>query len=213
MLSTLIGVFIASLSLQGIVGAARATAIDDADANVRRVATKDPDDIFPNQAYLATYYNDWAICKDKINKKLFPQLSAPTIRGGCVRYYRYVDITGVVTELHFFRRDGIHSACDCIAKCLERPKSCTNWVYKHTFMPEDGGFRSCTLYSSPNLPSNVTLAYDLKKSSGYQLLQTVNNPQAGANVPLTFLDSASTKQDIYGVSGFIVIDQVNHFHC
>jgi hypothetical protein len=69
------------------------------------------------------------------------------------------------------------------------------------------------LYSSPNLPSNVTLAYNLKNSTGYQLLQTVNNPQPGAPVPFTFLDAANTKVDNDGVSGLIFQDQNNKLHC
>lgn len=158
-------------------------------------------------------YDDWAICKGKITKWNFPNLQAPNDEGGCVRYFRGVDITGVVTETHYFYSDGLRSACDCAAKCLEGPTNCTNWVWKHTFMPGDGGYRSCTLYSSPNLPSNVTLDYDLYNSTGYDLLQTVNNPQAGAPVPFTYLDVNNTIPDIYGVSGFMVQDSNNGQYC
>ncbi len=174
------------------------------------VPTQETDpDIFPS----LDEYNDWAICKGQITKQVFPNLNVPTRQGGCVRYFRGIDITGVVTEQHFFYKDGIKSACDCIAECLERPLSCTNWVYKHTFMTGDDGRRSCTLYSSPNLPTNVTLAYNLANSTGYQLLQPLNNPQAGAPAPLTFLDAANTMVDPYGVSGFIVQDQNNAQYC
>jgi hypothetical protein len=158
-------------------------------------------------------YENWAICKGKITKNKFPNLQAPTNEGGCVRYYQGIDMTGVVTEVHLFARNGIKSACDCAAACLERPTSCTNWVFKHTFMEGDEGKRSCTLYSSPNLPTNVTLAYDTAHSSGFQLLQPGNNPQAGAPAPLTFLDQAGTKPDKYGVSGFMVQDQNNRQFC
>ncbi len=211
--STIFTALLACLALFGICAEnLRASEIEaEADASISRRVASDPDNIFPSSA---TVYNNWAICKDSISKKYFPKLSAPTSRGGCVRYFRYVDITGVVTELHFYRKNGIHTACDCIAKCLERPTSCTNWVYKNIFNKAlDGGYRSCTLYSSPNLPSNVTLAYNLKQSKGYQLLQAGNNPQPGAPVPFTFSNAANTVTDPYGVSGFIVQDQGYNLHC
>ncbi|KAF9343179.1 hypothetical protein BGX26_006135 [Mortierella sp. AD094] len=158
-------------------------------------------------------YGKWSICKGKITKARFPNLQAPTNDGGCVRYYQGIDMTGVVTEVHFFARNGVKNACDCAIKCLERPASCTNWVFKHTFMQGDDGKRSCTLYSSPNLPTNVTLAYNTTNSKGFQLLQPGNNPQAGAPAPLTFLDAAGTQPDKYGVSGFMVQDQNNRQFC
>ena len=111
-------------------------------------------------------------------------------------------MTGVVTEVDLYF-PLIQSACDCIAQCLSNPSSCTNWVFKHTFVPsKDSGRRSCTLYSSPNLPTNVTLVYDLSNktglgfSMGYQLLQTGNNPQVGAEAPFTFLDATNAQQDV-----------------
>jgi len=172
---------------------------------------KDPStNIFPD----FDRYSDWAICKGKITKNRFPNLQAPTDDGGCVRYYRGIDITGVVTEQHFYFKDGFTSACDCAAECLSQPAACTNWVWKHTFMPNfDSGKRSCTIYSSPNLPTNVTLAYDTANSKGFQLLQPGNNPQAGAPAPLTFLDLNNTMADNYGVSGFAVQDQNGRQFC
>ena len=158
-------------------------------------------------------YSDWAICKGKITKAHFPHLQAPNNDGGCVRYFQGIDMTGVVTELHFYFKDGFHTACDCAVKCLEEPTTCTNWVWKHTFMPGDSGKRSCTLYSSPNLPTDVTLAYDTAKSKGFQPLQSANNPQAGALAPLTFLDAAGKKPDKFGVSGFVVQDQDGRLFC
>jgi len=167
-------------------------------------------DIFPS----AQAYNELAICKGQITKRRFPDLVAPTNDGGCVRYFRGIDMTGVVTQVNLFARDGIHSACDCAAVCLSRPTSCTNWVFKHTFADgDDDGLRSCTLYSSPNLPTNVTLAYDTALSSGFQLLMDGNNPQIGAPAPLTFLDKNNTMPDHFGVSGFMVQDQNNHQYC
>ncbi|EFY88250.1 hypothetical protein MAC_05723 [Metarhizium acridum CQMa 102] len=156
-------------------------------------------------------YEKWAICKAQITTARFPTLQAPT--GGCVRYYRGIDMTGVVTELHFYFKDGFRTACDCAAKCLERSDSCNNWVWKHTFMEGDSGRRSCTLYSSPNLPSNVTLAYNLANSSGFEPLDPANNPQAGGPSPLTFLDANMTVPDPFGVSGFTAIDQNGALYC
>jgi hypothetical protein len=138
----------------------------------------------------------------------------PEHKSGCVRYYQGIDMTGVVTEVDLYFKDGIKSACDCIAECLSRPLSCTNWVYKHTFVPKlDDSKRSCTLYSSPNLPTNVTLAYNLPDSTGFEKLQPTNNPQAGGSAPLTFRDSAFTIPDPYGVSGFMTQDQNNKQYC
>ncbi|KAM0425564.1 hypothetical protein ACHAPT_009095 [Fusarium lateritium] len=186
-----------------LASAAMATPINSSNAQTAG------EDIFPS----FDRYSDWAICKGKINKDRFPNLQAPNREGGCVRYYQGIDITGVVTEQHFFFKDGFNNACDCAAKCLEQPTMCTNWVWKHTFMPEDGGKRSCTLYSSPNLPEGVTLAYNVANSKGFMLLQPGNNPQAGAPAPLTFLDAAGTIPDKFGVSGFMVQDQNGRQFC
>ncbi|EWZ77340.1 hypothetical protein FOXG_14087 [Fusarium oxysporum f. sp. lycopersici 4287] len=55
-------------------------------------------------------YSDWAICKGKITKDRFPNLRAPNREGGCVRYYQGIDMTGVITEQHFFFKDGFKTA-------------------------------------------------------------------------------------------------------
>lgn len=115
-------------------------------------------------------------------------------------------MTGVVTELHFYFKDSFRTACDCAAKCLEQPTSCTNWVWKYNFIPGDGDKRPYNLYNSPNLPSNVTLAYDTANSAVFEPLQASNNPQKGADVPLTFLGSAGAKPDEFGMTGFLVQD-------
>ncbi|KAH7363378.1 hypothetical protein B0T11DRAFT_282515 [Plectosphaerella cucumerina] len=169
----------------------------------------DSHDIFPD----TQRYEDWAICRGQISRDRFPTLAAPDDEGGCVRYFRGIDITGVVTEQHFFFRDGFENACDCAAKCLEDAETCTNWVWKHTFMDGDDGKRSCTLYSSPNLPAGVTLEYNLNKSTGFMPLQAANNPQAGAPAPLTFLDVNNTMPDMFGVSGFTMEDQNGRLFC
>lgn len=186
-------------------------------ATLKGLKVRDQDDdsnsdinIFPS----GDKYNDYAICRGKITKHQFPNLQAPSNDGGCVRYFPGIDITGVVTEVDLFFRDGIHSACDCAARCLEAPESCTNWVFKHTFKPGmDDGKRSCTLYSSPNLPMNVTLQYDLGGSTGFQTLAPDNNPQKGCDAPLTFLDVNGTMPDKYGVSGFVVRDTKQRQYC
>ena len=198
---TLLATFLASTALAGPLNGLRVRDHDDdssSDIN-----------IFPS----CDHYDELAICKGKITKHQFPKLQAPSDNGGCVRYFRGIDITGVVTQVNLFFKDGIHSACDCAARCLDAPTSCTNWVFKHTFMPGDDGKRSCTLYSSPNLPANVTLEYDLAQSTGFQLLQPTNNPQKGCDAPLTFLDSGNTQPDNFGVSGFVVRDTNQNQYC
>jgi hypothetical protein len=123
-------------------------------------------------------------------------------------------MTGVVTEIDLYFKNGIRTACDCISACLSAPATCTNWVFKHTFVPAlDSGKRSCTLYSSPNLPTGVNLWYNLSGSSGFEPLQPINNPQDGALAPFTFQNSAMTKQDPFGVSGFITQDMAQKQYC
>ncbi|KAK6515758.1 hypothetical protein TWF281_004348 [Arthrobotrys megalospora] len=189
--------------------------IEARDIEARDIEARDnrgngPDIFFPD----FNRYNDWAICRGRITKQRFPTLQAPSRRGGCVRYFRGIDMTGVVTELHFFFKDGFRNACDCAAQCLSNPTTCTNWVWKHIFMPDqDNGRRSCTIYSSPNLPAGVNLDYNLALSKGFMPLQATNNPQNGTAAPLTFLDAANTIPDRFGVSGFVVQDQNNALYC
>jgi len=155
-----------------------------------------------------------AICKNEITTHRFPNLLVPDHKSGCVRYFQGIDMTGVVTEVDLYAKDGINSACDCIAACLSHPTTCTNWVFKHTFTPAlDGGKRTCTLYSSPNLPTDVTLKYDLNGSKGFAKLQPQNNPQVGGGAPLTFRDAANTKVDPFGVSGFMTQDANGKQYC
>ena len=119
-------------------------------------------------------------------------------------------MTGVVTEVDIFFPK-VQTACDCIALCLSASTTCTNWVWKHTQSPLDSGRRSCTLYSSPNLPTNVTLDYDLALSSGFQLLQSMNNPQMGGGAPITVLNNGNP--DPFGVSGFLTQDAHGKLYC
>ncbi|PMD50001.1 uncharacterized protein K444DRAFT_670503 [Hyaloscypha bicolor E] len=153
-----------------------------------------------------------AICKSEITTKQFPTLTTPpNFRGGCVRYFQGIDMTGVVTEVDIFFPT-VKTACDCISLCLSAPTTCTNWVFKHTNNPaKDSGRRSCTLYSSPNLPTDVTLGYNLTDSIGFQLLQAMNNPQAGGGAPTTVLDNGNP--DPFGVSGFLTQDVNGKLYC
>jgi len=152
-----------------------------------------------------------AICKNEITTNKFPTLVVPpNFRGGCVRYYQGIDMTGVVTEVDIYFPK-VQTACDCIAACLTASASCTNWVWKHTFNALDGGRRSCTLYSSPNLPSGVTLDYNLTLSIGFQLLQPGNNPQAGGGAPIAVLKNGN--QDPFAVSGFLTQDVNGKLYC
>jgi len=160
-----------------------------------------------------------AICKSEITTKQFPTLvTPPNFRGGCVRYWQGIDITGVVTEVDIYFPK-VNSACDCAIKCLTAALTCNNWVFKHTFSSLDSGRRTCTLYSSPNLPTDVTLVYDLTNATGlgfsvdYQLLQAGNNPQAGGGAPFTWLNAANTVKDPFGVSGFLSQDANGALYC
>jgi hypothetical protein len=123
-------------------------------------------------------------------------------------------MTGVVTDVDIFFPT-VKTACECIEKCLGTPDTCTNWVFKHTFQPDnkDHGKRTCTLYSSPNLPTGVTLWYNLTGSSGFMPLLDGNNPQVGALAPLTLLDPNTKTPDPFGVSGFITQDENFKQYC
>ncbi|KAM6534061.1 hypothetical protein FALCPG4_006998 [Fusarium falciforme] len=196
-------------SLTALVLLLVSTALAEPQGSGRHGKGKDSADIFPD----FNRYSDWAICKGQITKTRFPKLQAPNNNGGCVRYYQGIDMTGVVTEQHIFFPK-VKNACDCAAKCLERPKTCTNWVWKNIFdRKRDGGKRSCTLYSSPNLPTGVTLKYNLGQSKGFQALSDDNNPQMGGAAPFTFLDKNMKKRDRFGVSGFITQDPDGGQYC
>jgi len=77
--------------------------------------------------------------------------------------------------------------------------------------PLDSGRRSCTLYSSPNLPSDVTLDYNLALSSGFQLLQPLNNPQAGGGAPITVLNMVA--QIHLAIVGSLTQDANGKLYC
>jgi hypothetical protein len=134
-----------------------------------------------------------AICPNKLNG----------VKGGCTRYTRGFDVTGVVTEVDLTFPQ-VKNACECINACLARPNTCAAYVYKFS-TPQSvlDGYRTCTLYSQFNLPTNVTLTVDTANSMGFALLQPNNNPQKGGAVPQTFKDfpNLNTTADNDAVSG------------
>lgn len=113
---------------------------------------------------------------------------------GCTRYTRGFDVTGVVTEVDLTFPQ-VQSACDCIQECLNRPTTCASYVYKFsTPASVQSGHRTCTLYSQFNLPTDVTLEFDLangnnKNINAAEISANGNNPQAGGLVPQAFMDA------------------------
>jgi hypothetical protein len=69
------------------------------------------------------------------------------------------------------------------------------------------GYRTCTLYSQFNLPSDVTIDINLKSPLNVnvgvaEIIKLGNNPQPGALVPQAFKDAAlNTTADDDAVSG------------
>ncbi|KAJ3191884.1 hypothetical protein HK101_007318 [Irineochytrium annulatum] len=109
----------------------------------------------------------------------------PSQPHGCRLFVRGFDITGVTTEVDLTIADGIMTECDCLARCSASSAQCVSWVWKFT---DNSGHRTCTLYSNYNLPSAVTIAYDVKNSTDIMKLQPANNPQAGSTIPQCTID-------------------------
>jgi len=138
-------------------------------------------------------------------KRICPNLQ--TMDKGCVRYTRGFDVTGVVTEVDLtFPK--VQNECDCIQECLNRPTTCASYVYKFsTPASVQSGHRTCTLYSQFNLPSGVTIDYNLDSNlnaniNGAEILANGNNPQLGGAVPQAFKDAnLNTTPDNNAVSG------------
>ncbi|CAF2085105.1 unnamed protein product, partial [Rotaria magnacalcarata] len=102
------------------------------------------------------------------------------ICGQCIRYAEGFDITGATNEVEFtFQDDHIECACDCFEKCRQRPTTCANWVWKYT---DNSGYRTCALYSHFNLPTNVTIGFDLSTSMNLGVISG-GSPQQGTLVP------------------------------
>jgi len=138
-------------------------------------------------------------------KAICPQLQ--TVEGGCVRYTKGFDVTGVVTEVDL-TFPTVKNECDCIQSCLARPTTCASYVYKFsTPASVQSGHRTCTLYSQFNLPAGVTLEFDLNSGNNVninaqEILANGNNPQAGAPVVQAFKDAnLNTTPDNDAVSG------------
>jgi len=130
-----------------------------------------------------------------------------TMDGGCIRYTKGFDVTGVVTEVDL-TFPTVKNQCDCIQQCLNRPTTCATYVWKFsTPASVKSGHRTCTLYSQFNLPSDVTLQFDLDNANNAninaaEIMANGNNPQAGGNVPQTFKDAnLNTTPDPDAVSG------------
>ncbi|OCL13452.1 hypothetical protein AOQ84DRAFT_415194 [Glonium stellatum] len=113
--------------------------------------------------------------------------------GGCIRYVKGFDVTGVVTEVDLTFPQ-IKEACDCIQACLDRPTTCAAYVWKFsTAASVQSGHRTCTLYSQFNLPTDVAIEINTnstlnKNINAAELLALGNNPQPGAPVPQCFKD-------------------------
>ena len=141
---------------------------------------------------------------------LFKSALAPH---GCTRYVKGFDITGVTTEVDLTFAQGIKKAQDCFDRCASSPSTCVSWVWKFTTDPLH---RTCTLYSNFNLPSAVTIAFDVAKSTANinndKLMANNNNPQAGAVVPQC-TQFNSTKVDNECMSGMSYLTASNVLLC
>lgn len=102
------------------------------------------------------------------------------IGGGCVRYVKGYDITGVANEIDLDCKK-VHSACDCLHECLKRNGTCASFVWKHTVPLSVNPHRQCTLYSNFNLPPDVKIMIDVANSANTGLIGA--NPQIGGGVP------------------------------
>ena len=118
------------------------------------------------------------------------------------------DVTGVVTEVDLTFPQ-VQSACDCIQECLNRPTTCSSYVYKFS-TPESiqSGHRTCTLYSQFNLPADVAIEIDLDNTNNTninaaEITMMGNNPQKGSVVPQAFKDLNNTMGDDDAFSGYV----------
>jgi len=149
--------------------------------------------------------------------RLCPHLA--TQDGGCIRYTRGFDVTGVVTEVDLVFPQ-VQSVCDCIQECLNRPTTCANYVYKFsTAASVASGYRTCTLYSDFNFPAAVTLEFDLTSANDMninaaEIISLGNNPHAGAPVPQAFKDAnLDTIPDNQAFSGPVWVLSTGQVQC
>ncbi|KAJ3196443.1 hypothetical protein HK101_008950 [Irineochytrium annulatum] len=135
----------------------------------------------------------------------------PSQPHGCRLFVRGFDITGVTTEVDLTIADGIMTECDCLARCSASSTQCVSWVWKFT---DNSGHRTCTLYSNFNLPSAVTLAYNVQNSTDIMKLQAANNPQGGSTIPQCTVDGqAGSKPDPDCFSGSVWVKPDNSQIC
>ena len=135
-----------------------------------------------------------------------PAFTVGLIEGGCSRYVRGFDITGVTNLIN---AGSTPTFCDCMNLCKEQGSTCASWVWK--FTAPDQTTRQCTLYSNFNLPPNVIIDVNLAAST-----EGVNggNPQAGGLIPPCTLDSLATgTPDPECASGGLWIIGANEFLC
>lgn len=112
------------------------------------------------------------------------------------------DVTGVLTEVDLTIADGVKTVCDCIQACLDRPTSCANYVWKFPDAKAvKKGYRTCTLYSNFNLPSNVTVKVNVNEHKSMGIAAVGANPQMGGLVPQAFKDEEQTCPDDEAFSG------------
>jgi len=126
--------------------------------------------------------------------------------GACSRFVKGYDITGVTTTV--VPPGTFNHACECMQACKDAFNTCNSWVWKFT---DNSGMRSCTLYSNFNVPTGVTLAYDIPNSVN---IEGVANPQPGGQVPHCTMDNtANTPHDKHCFSGMLMQLDDNKFVC
>ena len=102
---------------------------------------------------------------------------------------RGFDVTGVVTEIDL-TFPAIKNECDCIQACLDRVNICANYVWKFsTPASVRSGHRTCTLYSTFNIPPSVTIDYNTTSPLNKNIIAAlIDNPQVGGQVPRAYKD-------------------------
>ena len=124
----------------------------------------------------------------------------------CTLQVKGYDITGSTNGQIFGQHPGLKNACDCAKLCLTKNSTCTSYVWKYNGSPTPHK-RVCILYSNFQLPSDVTLGFDLETTECAGTIQ--NNPQQGSSVPHCLgisQDSNSWDRDCISGSVFITND-------
>jgi len=131
------------------------------------------------------------------------------VNGGCTRYVRGFDVTGVTNFVSLTVANGINTACDCLSRCKTSFLTCAAWVWKFT---DNSGVRTCTLYSDFNLPPNVTLGFNLGTSVNSGVIGM--NPQTGSLVPHCTTNGLNNGTNDPGcISGELWALDNNNFYC